>query len=64
MDEGEVEDDPPSNWAYGEEAADSKAGVLADVDALLNEDSQSCNQTWTNPGLIPVPDEMIAGIPL
>jgi hypothetical protein len=65
--EGEVEDDPPDNYGSYEEyrpspAADA-ADVLGEADAILNEDSQSSTQTWTNPGLIPVPDEMTAGTP-
>ena len=73
MDEGggEVEDDPPDNWtSYDELDATGGDGdeydaadVLGEADAILNESSQSSNQTWTNPGLVSVPDEMIAGIP-
>ena len=66
--EGEVEDDPPDNYGsyevYRPLPAPDAADVLGEADAFLNEDSQSSNQTWTNPGLIPVPDEMTAGTPL
>ena len=65
--EGEVEDDPPSNWGYEPVLVDLKsdaADVLADADAIINEDGQSSNQSWTNPGLDTVPDEMTAGTPL
>ena len=59
MDEsdGEVEDDPPSNWGY--EPKSDVADVLADADAIITS-----NQSWTNPGLDTVPDEMTAGTSL
>ena len=71
-DGGEVEDDPPDNWTSYEELDATNgdgdeynaADVLGDAEAILNEDSQSSNQTWTNPGLVSVPNEMIAGIRL
>ena len=45
--EGEIEDDPTSNWQYEESdaAGDDVADVLGEADAILNEDSQPSNQT-------------------
>ena len=68
---GKGKDTFPDNWTSYEELDATNgdgdeydaADVLGDAEAILNEDSQSSNQTWTNPGLVSVPDEMIAGIP-